>query len=73
MPPPNLNALRAVADQLDRLGLAYAFVGGAIVNLLLDDPALPPARVTDDMDVMIEVVASSPLLRDGGPSARAWV
>jgi hypothetical protein len=38
MPLPNLGALRAVADRLDRLGLSYAFVGGSIVNLLLDEP-----------------------------------
>lgn len=58
MPPPNVSALRAVADRLDRTGLKYAFVGGAIVNLLLDDPGLSPARPTDDFDVIVEVVAT---------------
>jgi hypothetical protein len=38
MPTPNLGALRAVADRLGELKLNYAFVGGSIVNLLLDDP-----------------------------------
>ena len=57
MPPPNLGALRAVADRLEGLGLNYAFVGGSIVNLLLDYPELSPARPTDDVDVIIEVVA----------------
>ena len=57
MPLPNLAALRAVADRLDALGLSYAFVGGSIVNLLLDDPGFAPARPTDDVDVIIEVVA----------------
>jgi hypothetical protein len=33
---PNLASMRAVADRLDSLGLDYAFVGGSIVNLLLD-------------------------------------
>ena len=60
MPPPNLPALRAVADRLDRLGLDYAFVGGSIVNLLLDHPDLSPARPTDDFDVIIETVTSRP-------------
>ncbi len=55
---PNLGAVRAVADRLDSLGLDYAFVGGSIVNLLLDHPALSPARPTDDVDVIIEAVAS---------------
>lgn len=58
MPTPELSALRAVADRLDGLGLNYAFVGGSVVNLLLDDPAFAPARPTDDVDVIIEVVAA---------------
>jgi hypothetical protein len=58
MPPPNLAALRAVADQLDALGVDYAFLGGAIVNLLLDHPELSPARPTDDLDVLLEAVTA---------------
>ena len=58
MSQPNLGALRAVADRLDRLGLDYAFVGGSIVNLLLDNPALSPARPTDDLDVILEAVTA---------------
>jgi predicted nucleotidyltransferase len=58
MPSPNVTALRAVAERLDGLGLNYAFVGGAIVNLLLDDPGFAPARATDDVDVIIEVVTA---------------
>lgn len=58
MAQPNLGILRTVADQLDRLGLSYAFVGGSIVNLLLDDPTLSPARPTDDVDVILEVLTS---------------
>ena len=51
-------AMRAVADLLDQTDLKYAFVGGSIVNSLLDYPALSPARPTDDVDVIVEVVAS---------------
>lgn len=58
MPTPNLGALRAVADRLDGLGLSYAFVGGSIVNLLLDDPSFAPARPTDDVDVILGVVTA---------------
>ena len=58
MPPPNLGTLRAVADRLDDLGLHYAFVGGSIVNLLLDNLGILPARPTDDVDVILEVVVS---------------
>lgn len=56
MPLPNLAALRAVADRLDSLGLDYAFVGGSVVNLLLDHPDLSLARPTDDFDVILEAV-----------------
>jgi len=54
----NLAALRSVADRLDRLQLDYAFVGGAVVNLLLDDAGSTPARPTEDIDVIIEVVTT---------------
>jgi hypothetical protein len=58
MPSPNLGALRAVADRLDGLGLSYAFVGGSIVDLLLDEPGLTPVRPTDDFDVILGVVTT---------------
>ncbi len=58
MPPPNVGALRAVADRLDGLGLDYAFFGGAIVNLLLDNPEFAPVRPTDDVDVILGVVTA---------------
>lgn len=58
MPPPNLAALRAVADRLDGLGMDYAFVGGSVVNLLLDHPDFSPARPTDDFDVILEAVTA---------------
>jgi predicted nucleotidyltransferase len=60
MPLPDIGSMRAVADRLDKLGLEYAFVGGSIVNLLLDHPELAPARPTDDVDVILETVASQP-------------
>jgi predicted nucleotidyltransferase len=52
-----ITAMRAVADRLDPAGVDYAFVGGCIVNLLLDHPGLAPARPTDDVDVIVEVTA----------------
>lgn len=47
-----------MADRLDELKLNYAFVGGSIVNLLLDDPGFLPARPTDDVDVVLEVATT---------------
>src|ERR1700677_39409 len=84
---PNIGTLRAVADRLDGLGLNYAFIGGSIVNLLLDYPQLPPARPTDDIDVILEGVTPQPYsevearlrnlgfehdMRDGAPMCR-WI
>jgi len=46
-----------VADRLDPIGVNYAFTGGAIVNLLLDDPEMGPVRPTDDVDVIVEVAS----------------
>jgi predicted nucleotidyltransferase len=53
-----ITAMRAVADRLEKLGLNYAFVGGSIVNLLLDNPGFSPARPTDDVDVIVGVLTS---------------
>ena len=58
-PIQNIGAMRAVASRLDGLGLDYAFVGGAIVGLLLDESDRP-ARATEDVDVIIEMVAGAP-------------
>ena len=59
MSVPNLGAMRAVADRLDRVGLPYAFLGGSVVNLLLDHPELTLARPTDDVDVIIEMISGA--------------
>jgi predicted nucleotidyltransferase len=59
MSVPNLGAMRAVAERLDRVELAYAFVGGSVVNLLLDYPELTPARPTDDVDVIIDLLSGA--------------
>ena len=51
-----------VSDRREQAGLDYAldyaFVGGSIVNLFLDHPALSPARPTDDVDVIVETLTS---------------
>lgn len=59
MSVPNLGAMRAVAERLDRVGFPYAFVGGSVVNLLIDHPELTPARPTDDVDVIIEIISGA--------------
>lgn len=52
MNPPE--AIGRVAEALTALGLSdVVFVGGAVVGLLLTDPAAPPPRATDDVDVVM--------------------
>lgn len=52
-----IGALRAVSERLEMLGIKYAFTGGSVVNLLLDEPELSPARPTDDVDVILELLS----------------
>lgn len=53
----NPSLLVQVAQKLDPLGFKYAFVGGSIVEFLVDYPDLSPVRPTDDLDVIVEVMA----------------
>ena len=50
--------LAEIAAKLEPLGLNYAFVGGSIVEFLLDHAGLTPMRPTDDLDVIVEIVAA---------------
>jgi hypothetical protein len=52
-----IGSLRAVSRRLSQARLRYAFKGGSVVNLLLDNPEFAPARPTDDVDVIVEVVS----------------
>lgn len=45
-------ALGALVDEV-------VFVGGATVALWITDPAAPPVRVTEDVDVIVEVTSRS--------------
>lgn len=54
----NPGLLAKVAQKLDPLGLNYAFVGGSIVEFLLDRPDLSPMRPTFDLDIIVEVMAN---------------
>ncbi len=70
-----IEAIGRVADALTDLGIDdVVFVGGAVVGLLLTDPAAPEARVTDDVDVVISETSRTAYyrieerLRDAGYS-----
>jgi len=58
MPSP-IESMRIVAKRLEPLDVPFAFVGGAVVCLLVDDPNLVEIRPTKDVDVIVEVVTLS--------------
>lgn len=49
-------SLQAVSQRLSKLEVPFAFLGGAVVPLLVDDPSLMEFRPTDDVDVIVEIV-----------------
>lgn len=50
-------SLKALARELRALEIDYAFTGGSILGLLLDNPGLTPIRPTDDVDVIVELLS----------------
>lgn len=55
---PNIALLELVADHLgEELRGSLVFVGGAVVGLLVTDPAMPPIRPTNDVDLICEALA----------------
>ena len=56
MRPVDLDALEAVARQLDQLRVPYAFTGGVVIGFLLDHPHLATLRPTGDVDAIAAVV-----------------
>lgn len=54
---PNVALLEVVAERLgDDLRDEMVFVGGAVVGLLITDPAMPPIRPTEDVDLICQAV-----------------
>ncbi len=53
MKSPNLDALAKVIPHLNRVGIPYAFLGGAIVELLITESPVPSIRPTKDVDAII--------------------
>lgn len=54
---PNVALLEIVAEQLgDDLCEELVFVGGAVVGLLITDPAMPAIRPTDDVDMICQAL-----------------
>ena len=55
----SLEAISRVTRRLKRLHVPHAFLGGAIVPLLVDDPALHQVRPTQDVDALVEVMTQA--------------
>jgi len=53
----DLKSVAHVAGKLERIDERFAFLGGAILPILLDHPTLVPIRPTKDVDVVVEVVS----------------
>ena len=54
---PNVVLLEVVAERLGAdLRDKLVFIGGAVVGLLITDPAMPAIRPTEDVDLVTHVV-----------------
>src|SRR3954468_24181527 len=58
-----LLSIRIVAGAFADLRDDVMFVGGAITGLLVTDPAAPPARLTDDIDVVVDIATRADYIR----------
>lgn len=56
-PNPNLEILEMAVELLGPLSDDMVFVGGCATGLLISDPAAPPIRATEDVDVIVEVAS----------------
>lgn len=58
-PSPNLDRLQVVAAGFGELLSQIVFVGGAVIELYVEDPSAPPIRNTEDVDCVIPVFKRS--------------
>ena len=62
----NVEMLGRVAEALGELKDEVVFVGGAVVDLFITDPAAPRPRFTQDVDVVVEVTTYGAWAEVGG-------
>jgi hypothetical protein len=53
----NLDIVLVVAERLGDLRDKVVFLGGAVTDLLITDPAAPAVRHTDDVDVIVDLAS----------------
>lgn len=56
-PLPSIELIKAAAEKLGAFREEVVFVGGAVVGLLLTDPAAPAPRFTRDVDVVMNLMS----------------
>ena len=61
----NIEMLVQVARGLGDLRPEVVFVGGAVVELFVTDPAAPRPRFTEDVDVVVEITTRAEWSRLG--------
>lgn len=61
MPSPNIKRLQDVADGLEELNEKMVYVGGAVAELYVTDPASTDIRPTMDIDCVTELASYSKL------------
>jgi hypothetical protein len=54
---PNIHILERAVNLLGSLADEMVFLGGCATGLLITDPAAPPIRVSQDVDVIIELAS----------------
>lgn len=54
---PNIRILELAVERLGSLANDMVFLGGCATGLLITDPAAPPIRATQDVDVITEVAS----------------
>ena len=53
----DIKALAHIARRFHPINEKFAFIGGAIIPLLLDEPLVTPIRPTKDVDIIIGIVS----------------
>jgi hypothetical protein len=56
MKPDNIEKIEIISEGLGDVLINTAFVGGSVMELYVDDPAISKPRITVDVDVVIELL-----------------
>jgi len=59
----NIEVIKTIAIALGELNEQLAFVGGAVISLYADDPASEEPRPTKDIDIVLEILSYTELVK----------